>query len=233
MQKVPHPHRLRQRRGAAQIEQVGGSPATPGAAAASSRSILPMAAGRPSSRFERPAGDLQMIDIEVMHRVSGPSPRARRRSPIRPMSPACTPEGHRRDLQEGRRGGRRNHHGGQGQATAAPGAGGDRPLVPQHGAAAHHGIVRGRRAGRVRVAARAFPASTRRSRTAEGSAHERLHLLPHRARRDSVEKVYEDEEIFAFHDIHPAAPGACAGHAQAVPSTRWRHVDRTWARWGV
>jgi histidine triad (HIT) family protein len=38
-------------------------------------------------------------------------------------------------------------------------------------------------------------------------------------------KVYEDEEIFAFHDIHPWAPVHFPAGAQAAYSLRWPRLQ--------
>lgn len=54
------------------------------------------------------------------------------------------------------------------------------------------------------AAARAFPASTRRNR----AEPEMADCLFCRIARGEIpsKKVYEDEQVFAFHDIHPIAP---------------------------
>jgi cyclase len=86
------------------IEQVGGC-LSHRAAQLLLPEISRTADGRPSTGSQRPEGNLQMIDIEVLHRVA--ETLAERRKPSRfVLRFQPVPQGHRRDLQEGRRGSR-------------------------------------------------------------------------------------------------------------------------------
>ncbi len=128
------PHRLRRRRGpAARSSRPAASPAIPAGAAASSRSTSPTAlweAVRTGS--ERPEGDSQNDRHRSAAPGGGQAPFAERKeaSPDFVLRVQPVPQGHRRDLQEGRRGSRRDHHGSQGQGPAARGLGSDRRVVP-------------------------------------------------------------------------------------------------------
>ena len=164
-----------------------------------------------------PEGHLpQMSDIlerlaDVIESRKGGDPRALLR-----VAPARARR--RRHPEEDRRGGDRDGDGRQGRRPAAHRRRDRRPVVslPDHARAL-------RPAARATcwrncAAARAFPASTRRPRARttrieaqNGDARRstRRHCIFCKivARRDSEpQKVYEDDDILAFHDIHPLAP---------------------------
>ena len=195
-------------------------PVTPGSAAAISRDTSPTAAGAvtdPVLKIQT-RRNLQMIDIEVLHRVSetwrtqGPA------VPIRPTCPACST---RAPTPSARRSPRRPPKPSWPPRTriCCMGLGSHRRVVPHHDPAAwHFGLSVDDVLAEFRRREGVFRASTKRRPgppTDENRKHSMQDCLFCRIVRGEIPaaKVYEDEEVLRLHGI--SSPSVL--HALVIP----------------